>query len=308
MSNRGRVLFSLMFVAVLFLAPHLSIIPVKASPLTTVTLDLQDETPEVDVSPGSSGIVEVFGEVTCNKYGPDEVKVFLTGQSETGGCSVEPPSFVFSGVSGSEETEPFILTIRVPMGYTSKATPELSVGGNFDQGGLRTSISPVSTMIVVLQYYKIEYEVKERSFRCNSGEDAEIKFRAINVANGDDTFIIDIENGDSLESEGFKLFTPMEIQMPEDENKSVSLKIEVPEGISGDYLVEVSIVSKGSLDSGYPEMVVIVFELKVEPGSIGEVIGSILTSPLTILILVIVIITAIVLKLKQKKGVPSSAE
>ena len=84
MRNRGRVSVSIMIVIVVLLVPQFILIPTNANPLTTVTISLQGDPPCVDVSPGSSGIVTVTGEVRCTKYGPDPVEVYLIAESETG--------------------------------------------------------------------------------------------------------------------------------------------------------------------------------------------------------------------------------
>jgi len=280
MGKIGQVLVFIMVVGVLFSGIPLSAIPARANPLTVVTIELPEEPVEVDVSPGSDGIVEVEGTVTCKKYGPDEVKVFLMASSDTGGASVEPPSFVFSGVSGSEETKSFSVSTRVPMGYTSSATPTLTVSGHYDQGGLRTSIQPVSILIIILQYYKIEVDIEDREITVKSGENAKIEFVVTNVGNGDDIIEIDFKNREYLQSKGFNLPSPLEVQMAENANKSISLEIGAPEDKSGGYIAEVSILSKGSIGSNYPEEVIMSIHLKVT-SSFGGQIGSIITSPLT---------------------------
>jgi hypothetical protein len=107
-----------MFSMMIFTVPE----EAEASPLTIVTLSLQPDPPKVDVSPGSAGIVTMHGSVTCTKYGPDLVKVFLTGSSDFGPAPVVPASFVFSGQAGAENTDTFSVTTRVPMGTTFTLT------------------------------------------------------------------------------------------------------------------------------------------------------------------------------------------
>lgn len=286
----------------LFLALVSCFAPVKASPLTTVTLSLQEETPEVDVSPGSSGIVSVTGEVTCRKIGPDPVKVFLQASSDFGSAPVTPSNLVFSQTSGTEETEPFTVDSRVPMGTSSSATLSITVQGYYDQGGLRSNIQPVSTMIIILQYYKIEVLVEKKEVSVNSGENADLEFNVVNVGNGEDSFVIDIQNRDFLNSKGFSLPAPLEIQMLEDENRNLSLEIGAPEGGSGNYMVEISVLSEGSYNEETPEMVVKYIEINVV-GGIGDHLVNFLTSPLVIIVLIILVVVVLYVRMKKREKI-----
>lgn len=305
MGNRGQVLVLLIVLGVLFSAVHFFVIPVKASPLTTVTLTLQEDPPTVDVSPGSSGIVEMHGTITCIKYGPDDVKVFLSGSSDFGPAPAEPSNFVFSGITGSEETQPFIVSTRVPMGTSSSLTPSLMVQGYFDQGGLRNTIPQVSQIIIIMQYYKIEYFIEDREVSVKSGENIKIEFVMVNAGNGEDIFEIDFKNRETLQNKGFKLPAPLEVQMAEDTNKSISLEIGAPDGNKGNYIAEVSILSKGSLGSDFPEEAIMSIRVEVT-SSLGGQIVSLFISPITLLIAVIVVVIVIILRMKRKKEIPSN--
>lgn len=306
MGKRGQVLVLLIVLGVLFSSTPLFAIPVPASPLTVVTIQLPEEPVEVDVSPGSSGIVEVDGTVTCRKVGPDQVKVTLIGQSETGGASVEPVSMVFAGVSGSEETQPFRATTRVPMGYTSSATPTLTVSGVFVQGGLQYSIEPNSVIIIVLQYYKILFSFEEGEIEVESGENANINMQILNAGNGEDTFLIDFENREDLRSRGFNLPEPKEITFAEDESRNITLAIGVPEDISGNFQIRISVLSKGSVQSDSPEMELRTCFLNVKKSITGQIV-SLFISPFALIIAVIVVVIILLLIMKRKKENTSNA-
>ncbi|MEE9151310.1 MAG: choice-of-anchor T family protein [Thermoplasmata archaeon] len=307
MESKGQIFGLLIIIGLLFLSTYSCVFPVKANPLTTVTLSLQAEPPTVDVSPGSSGIVKMDGEVTCTKYGPDSVKVHLTAESELGGASAEPVTFVFEGISGSEETQPFKVSTRVPMGTTSSLTPILTVQGYFDQGGLRTAIPQVSQIIIILQYYNIEYFIEDREVSVKSEENVKIKFIVVNVGNGEDIFQIDFKNREDLQNKGFKLPAPLEVQMEEDANRSISLEISAPEGNSGTHVADISILSRGSLGSDFSEEVIMSIHLVVT-SNLGGQIGSIITSPLTIVIITIVIVVAVFLKIRKREKVSSTSD
>jgi uncharacterized membrane protein len=208
---------------------------------------------------------------------------------------------VFSQTSGTEATEPFIATQRVPMGTSSSSTPSITISGYFDQGGLRSNIEPVSTIIVILQYYKIAAFTEEIDVRINPGENGELDLRIVNLGNGYDDFIIDFENRDTLHSDGFKLPPPQEVPMEEEDNRTISLEIGAPEGGSGSYLVEISISSKGSLDEGNP--VKVVKTIKVKVGGITDRFISLITSPLAIIIIIIVIVAALFVAMNNRKKI-----
>lgn len=307
MGSKGQVFGLLIIVWLLFLSSYSCIANVEASPITTVTLALPEEQPTVDVSPGSSGIVEMDGEITCEKYGPDDVKVFLQGSSDYGPAPVEPSSYIFSGVSGSVESQPFKVSTRVPIGTSSSETPTLTVSGYFDQGGLRYSIQPVSQIIVILPYYKVRYYIEDREVSVQSGEGEKIEFKIINYGNCEDFFQIDFENRDELMSKGFKMTEPFEVHMEEDSNKSISVQVTAPDGISGTHMADISIQSQGSLESDSPEKVILHIRLIVS-NSIGGHIGSFITSPLGIVVIAAVIVAAVYYyktKKKEKDTSPS---
>ena len=300
MRNRGRVSVSIMTLIAILLIPQLFFIQVKANPFTTVNLSLQGDPPCVDVSPGSSGIVTVTGEVRCTKYGPDPIEVYLLAESETGGASVVPPNFIFTGSSGTTQTDTFTVTTRVPMGYSSSATPTITVSGTYSQGISSDTIASVSTIIIILQYYDVEVS-SEKGFNLTTraGEDVNLDFKVHNIGNGNDIFLIDFMNRDAMEDRGFKFPKPLEITLPEEATESLSLNIGVPEDKSGDFLLVLSVSSKGSEENIFSVQVVKEIYLEVKAQSFAEKIGSFFLSPLLILVIVILVVIAIIIKLKR---------
>lgn len=273
----------------------------SANPLTEVTLDLQEESPTVDVSPDSSGIVTVHGTVTCEKWGPDLVQVFLSGNSTFGPAPVVPASFVFSGSAGSVNVETFSVTTRVPMGTSSSEEVFVTVTGYFDQGGIRNSIEPVSIKIIVLQYYSIAVEdeggrIENINASAKAGSDAHIQFNLANWGNGNDVFEIDFINRDEMQDRGFTLPIPNRVSLKEDQKEEMKIPIGIPEGIKGERLLEISITSEGSEESGSSEQLILPINLKITEENMGEIIGSIFLSPITIFAIVAVISAVIIYK------------
>jgi len=303
MEKRNRILGLFVALVFLFSSIQIFVLPSKANPLTEVEVDLQDEPAKVDVSPGSSGIVKMEGTVYCKKWGPDQVKVYLNATSTFGGASVIPPSLVFGGSGGSEETKSIAVTTRVPQGTSCSETGTVTLSGYYVQSGFQYEIEPDSGTIIVLQYYLIAtgYEKSNINKTAKPGEDTEIKFEMKNAGNGNDIFVIDFANREFLEDEGFKLPDPKEHVMPENRKENVSLKIGIPEDKSGNYNLEIFIQSKGSEESGFTATSTIPARVNIVESSITEKIGSVVLSPLFIGAMVIIIVIIVVL-IRRKKG------
>jgi hypothetical protein len=213
-----------MFSTMLILAPEES----EASPLTVVTLKLQEVPPKVDVSPGSSGITTFQGEIRCIKYGPDQVKAYLQASSDTGGANVNPPSRVFSGASGSEEVDTFSLTTRVPMGYTFMATPQVVVSGYFVQGGLTYEIPAVTQFIEIEPYYKLQVDTPPPQ-EIGAGEFVFFSIRITNVGNVEDTYRFEFMNLEDLVDKQWTVPTITDKTFYEKEMRTIEVSAQAPQ-------------------------------------------------------------------------------
>jgi hypothetical protein len=200
----------------------------EASPLTVVTLALQAEPPQVEVKPGSSGIVTFTGTVYCLKYGPDQVKVSLSGSSDLGGANVNPPNMVFGGNSGSEESRPFSLTTRVPQGTTFAATPQVTVSGISVQGGLQYPINPVTHFIEILPYYKLEVDTPPPQ-EIGAGEFVNFVIKITNVGNTEDTYEFNFDNLKDLQGKEWTVATITPKTYQEKETKTVLVSAQAPQ-------------------------------------------------------------------------------
>jgi hypothetical protein len=213
-----------LFSAIMMMIPQ----ETEASPITVVTLNLQPEPPQVDVSPGSSGIVTLQGTVYCLKYGPDQVKVNLIGSSDIAGASVIPPNMVFGGAGGSEETRSFAVTTRVPQGTTFTATPTVTVSGNFIQGGLQYNIPPVQQLIEILPYYKLEVDTPPPQ-EIGAGEFVYFAIKITNVGNTEDTYEFIFDNLEDLQDKEWTVATITPKTYIEDETKTITVSAQAPQ-------------------------------------------------------------------------------
>jgi hypothetical protein len=200
----------------------------EASPLTIVLLSLQAEPPKVDVSPGSAGIITMLGSVTCTKYGPDPVKVFLTGSSDFGPAPVVPSSFVFGGSAGTESSATFSVTTRVPVGTTFTLTPAVTVQGRYDQGGLTGTISAVNQIIQIEPYYKLEVDTPPPQ-EIGAGEFVYFAIKITNVGNTEDTYEFIFQNLEKLQEIGWIVATITPKTFQEDDVKTITVSAQAPQ-------------------------------------------------------------------------------
>jgi hypothetical protein len=278
---------------------------VDANPLTEITLKLQPESPEVDVSPGNSGIVTATGTVTCEKWGPDQVKVSLIANCTHGDASVIPPNFVFGGSGGSEETRSFSVTTRLPIGTSSSETPTLTVSGNYVQGGMVYVIEPVSIDIIVLQYYYVNTYFNKggrssANYTAKYGESVNVDFIVHNAGNGKDKFEVDFDKRDEWEQDGFALPDPIDITLKEKRNYSVSWTIKTPEDKYRYNLIKMVVYSLGSRENGGQVKYISVILIRLEEHTISDRLGAILSSPLVILVMIIVSLVMIVVWYRRR--------
>jgi hypothetical protein len=293
-------IFSILIMMVISNVPSL-----YASPLTEVTLKLQEEPPKVDVSPGSSGIVTAQGTVTCEKWGPDQVKVSLTGNSTFGGANVNPPNIVFGGASGSEETRSFSVTTRVPPGTPCTEKGELFVAGIFTQGGMQDDIDSVAIKIIILQFYQISVEnekgkIQNMNYTSKAGDTIQVDFYLRNEGNGNDVFNIDFGNRENMQKRDFELPVIKEIGINPNVRENVFLDIGIPKDTTGTFETQVVITSKGSEKEGSSVTYILPVTLKVEEVSIPDKILSFILSPLIIGIVIVIVLIVLIYKIKNR--------
>jgi hypothetical protein len=280
-------------------------IPSSASPLTEVTLNIPDESVDVDVSWESSGIVSVTGTITCEKWGPDQVKVSLVANSSLGASSVNPANIVFGGSDGSEETRSFSATTRVPPGTSCTEEGVLTVSGIFVQGGLQYDIEPDSVKIIVLQFYQIAVEdevgrIESLNYSAKAGEDVRLEFFVRNDGNGNDVFLIDMGNRKGLQDRDFDLPVSQEISIAEQVRENIFMDIGIPDDTSGTFQTQVIVISKGAQNEQSIVTYILPVTLKVIEKTISDKIVSFILSPLIIGIVIVIVLVVVIYKVKTR--------
>jgi hypothetical protein len=250
--------------------------------------------------------VTAQGTVYCKKWGPDQVKVSLAGNSTYSGATVIPPNMVFGGTGGSEETRSFAVTTEVPQGTSCYDTPTITVMGVYVQGGIQYDVDPVTLNIEILQYHRIEVFFDDGGSRnknhstIKAGESVNLEFAVHNTGNGNDKFQVDFKGREDLENQGFSLPNPEIVSIPEKRSEVIKWNIGTSEEMSGRYRIDLSIVSKGSEEMGDNVKLISPMYIKIEDRTVVDTIGEILFSPLVILLLIVVALVVIVVRHKRK--------
>lgn len=196
---------------------------VEASTTSKVTLTLQDSSPRADVSPHSTGMVTIAGQIKCTVNGTVPLKVYLQAQSETGSVDVTQSNRVFNWSSGIEETENFTVTTRVPQRYSSLSTAQVTVYGYFIQRGLQYEIPPVTQIIEIEPYYDIEVDPPPPQ-EIEVGDFVYFPIKITNVGNAEDTYEFIYMNSEELCDEEWirPTITPKTFLMGETRTVTVS--------------------------------------------------------------------------------------
>ena len=305
MEKFGRIFVWALTICMLFSIILSGSIFTVGNPLTEVTLDLQDESPKVDVSPGSSGMVTITGSVTCKKWGPDLVKVYLTGNSSHGDASVIPHDMVFDGSAGSVEERTFSVYTRIPKGTSCYETITVTISGYYVQGSMQYEIEPVSIEIIVLQYYRVEVffnngQSQNFNTTVKSGSRVNLEFLVHNAGNGNDRFEVDFEDREEWENEGFGLPDPIEISLKEKRNKSISWTIKTPADKYQLNFIMLQVSSLGSRENGGKIRYLSPIYIRTNEHTITDRIGSVLFSPLVILLIIVISLIIIVVWFKKR--------
>lgn len=166
---------------------------VQGSPVTNVTLSLQSGPPQGDVSPGSSGLVTILGNVTCTTNGTEEVKVILEGHSDLGSFSLFPSSFYFEGNNELLNSQSFRITLRIPQGYQPDEPLQLYITGQFIENNLTYPISDLVHTIEIQPYYNIKVDSPPPQ-EIGAGEFVYFNLRITNTGNREDTYEFIFDN------------------------------------------------------------------------------------------------------------------
>lgn len=224
MSSRAAVMVGLMVAMFVSLIVGLSN-EVKASPSTSVDLELPAESPKVEYIPGDSGIVEFICQITCNISGSEDVKAFLQVNVNIGGAIVYPESFIFNESGEHEKKVNFTVAIRVP--YDTDLLPHVTVSGYFFQGGLQYEIPPVTQEIDLEPYYRFEVETPQPQ-EIGAGGFVEFPIKIKNIGNTEDSYRFEFLNLEDLCDDTWVIATITDKTLLANETKTVWVSAQAP--------------------------------------------------------------------------------
>ena len=268
-----------------------------AGPMTEVTMDPAYQEKEVDVAPGSTGVVTADINVTCQSIDPTPLMVSLAANFPGGAVSLSPAGLIFEG-SGTE-TKEVDISMTVPLLTPASEMPCI-ISGTWNQGGFSGSVEPVTVMVYVLPFHRPKIFCEAPKKEVNKGESVTFELRINNDGNADDTFHIEIANLEDLKSKGITVDDISDISIIYQDHGSVQVKIRV----SSDTEVKganIDIVVTSTLDEE-PEEFYYQLNIKIKEGPFSL---GFFTSPLIIVIIAIVTLLVIIVYLNKRKAANS---
>ena len=223
-----------------------------------VTLHIDEDEAEVDVSANSDGMGEFNGTVVCNMKGVGQnvqsVKVELHTDCEWP-SGISPYEFTFE--PGGESTREFTATVRVP-NYNPA-----SQGGTMEIWGLATPqpgtleyyVDPIEGIIKIKPYSKFTFVVQEPSYlkpikAGEPGEKLDFILQVRNRGNFEDTFRLSLaDNNSQIDKDWSITFSENDFTLDEQKEKMVEVTVEIPDFIwDGRHRIVIECTSCGSTE------------------------------------------------------------
>ena len=221
------------------------------SPAVSIIMDSSSET--VNVSPGTSGIVEFTGVVTAEAPAmpPGQVLV-VTLQAEAGGWAVSaPPSMEFTNEITKQN---FSVSVQVPAETSTKTQGQLTIGGKwrYSPGTMGGTIDPTTAIIKIEQYYQYAISPSSSLDTIELEDVVDINFITVNQGNGADMIAMEILDKEELEDHGIIAREKIdEMVIPEKQTRQYPVVIMLSSSSTiGRFEIEVHIYSEQAKMSG----------------------------------------------------------
>jgi hypothetical protein len=269
-------------------------ISINAGPMTEVTIEPEYQEKEVNVAPGTTGVVSTLKNVTCQSYDPTQVQVSLSASFPGGAVSLSPASMQFQG-SGTE-SQIVAIDMTVPLLSPASEMP-CTISGTWQQGGFTGSVEPATIMVYVLPFCCPQIYCDLPKQEVNKGESVTFELKINNLGNADDIYHIEIANSEELKSKGIKTRKISDVPIMYQDSDVVKVKVEVTSDteVKG---ANIDIVVTSTLDEEQEEFPYqLNIEIKEAPFSL-----DFFTSPLVIVIMSIIIIVIIIIYIKKRSG------
>jgi hypothetical protein len=218
-------------------------------PIATISLDQSSQT--ADVSPGSLGLVEFTGTVTCECMTGTTAIVSLSASDTWGSATITPSAIQFS--ANDKGPKNFSVAVKAPLGTSSNTVGQVVVTGRVVMypSSLYGTVQPrdgVVGRIDIAPYYKFSTYTNNPEIQCQQGAQTECCFYIDNLGNAEDTFQISTTNDDQLFNSGLQVTvdTP-EVMINEQETEDIFVSIITSEsaGIYSEYNLQLEVASFG---------------------------------------------------------------
>ncbi|MDP7265926.1 MAG: choice-of-anchor T family protein [Candidatus Thermoplasmatota archaeon] len=215
---------------------------IEAAP-PDVTLSLDESEVEVDVGPGATCQVHIFGSVKCR----DHVQIIQVNlQAETGyGYTAIIPNMIT--LDPGENEERFEISINVPK-FSSVATYTITAGGSYQTipGGIQYELEPAKCILKIKPFMIIRVTTTDNKVTAKAGGQVDISLTINNDGNYDEQFHVSLSDKSESNVKDWQIsFVPdATFKTQERQNHNLTLRINIPDDIPDrKYLLIISITA-----------------------------------------------------------------
>ncbi|UCE38792.1 MAG: hypothetical protein JSW00_06065, partial [Thermoplasmata archaeon] len=262
----------ILLVSFFVLLSCLTIVPtsIKADPITTVTIQIGPTSRDVDVAPGSTGIVSFPGNVTCETYNTAApCMVELSANSTIGSVGLSPAGMIFQGAE--DNVQQFVVDVTVPLLTSCSEEHSCTIEGTWTHGARSGQAEPDTFQIIILPFYRPEIFCELPEKEVTKGDSVNFNLNINNSGNTDDVYQVDIANKDELEHSGITFEAIDKIAILEQGADNVELKVHTSSD-TNEKVYEIRVAVYSTLDDE-PEKFefILALEVKEDAFDVGDI-------------------------------------
>jgi hypothetical protein len=222
------VIFFILLTLVIILIPETT--KAVSCPVVEIKWAEGQEIQNVDVGPGSSGLVTFAGTVSANLatgYPTIDILVVLGGSTDQGWPVTINPVIIMLN-PGTEE-KPFSVTVEVPLRTNINGSGLLVVGGEASvyPGTCSYNIPQIKGTIYINQYYQYYMTSYRPSKKAFIGDKIDLNISIHNIGNGIDIFELDLDNSHHLNKNDINVQYKNKFEVYPKETKQSDIFIEI---------------------------------------------------------------------------------
>jgi hypothetical protein len=267
----------------------------EADLITTVIIQIEPLSREVDVSPGSTGIITAAGNVTCDTSNTAVLCwVELLGNTTTGSVSISPSHAAFQG--SSDNVQEFVMDVTVPLLTSASEDHLCTISGTWEQGTRSGQAEPDSFQIIVLPFYHPEISSEIPLKNVTAGDSVVFNLMINNSGNTDDVYQVDFINTDELEENGITFNAINDIAIQEQGTQDVEFEVHTSSDTNSGRVYTIPVVVYSTLDDE-PKRTHYNLFIKVQEDTFD--VGDIF-NPLVLIIILAVVIVGFIVYIKKR--------